>query len=212
MPRAAESEPKRASPSIQATAHEQQVRRQILRGARDCFVRLGITRTSMQDVARAAGVSRGTVYRYFEDREALVREFADWQNQRFRREANERLAHFEHIEEQLAEFAVFMIEYMERGGAAPDRAVRVNSEIHALYTDRNSGSMFTGMIEWIAELLAVARERGQLRPDLDLRLAAEWVARLFTSLASIPGVGFDTGKAEELRHFVRSFAVRGLRD
>lgn len=187
------------------------MRVQILRGARDCFVRVGISRTSMQDVARAAGISRGTVYRYFKDRDAVVRAFADWQNQRFRQEATARLARLEEVEEQLAEFAVFMMEYMERGGADPGRAIRVNSEIHALFLDRHAGSMFTGMIDWIAELLESARVRGQLRRDLQVRLAAEWMARLFTSLASIPGVGFDSGKREELRDFVRAFAVRGLR-
>lgn len=211
MPAPESAEVSAAVEGSAAASHERQVRRQILRGARDCFVRLGITRTSMQDVARAAGVSRGTVYRYFADRETLVREFADWQNRRFRREADARLLAFEQIEEQLAEFAVFMVEYMERGGAAPERAIRINSEIHSLYLDRHGNGMFGGMIDWIAGMLETGRARGQLRPDLDLRLAAEWIARLFVSLASIPGVGFDTGKREELRDFVRSFAVRGLR-
>lgn len=187
------------------------MRRQILRGARDCFVRLGIRHTSMQEVARAAGVSRGTVYRYFADREALVREFALWQSQRFRREAEVRLAPIQQVEAQLAEFAVFMIEYMERGGAGPERAIRVNTEIHALYLAPHPGDMFEGLIDWIAGLLGTARERGQLRPDLELRQAAEWVSRILESLASIPGVSFDTAKRDELREFVRSFVVRGLR-
>ena len=211
MPAAGSRESLEGETNPSAEAHEQRVRRQILRAARDCFVRFGITHTSMLEVARAAGVSRGTVYRYFEDREALVREFADWQNRRFRREADEHLARFERIEEKLAEFAVFMLEYMERGGAPPEHAIRVNTEIHSLYTVEPSGSMFVGLIEWLRGMLATARERGQVRPDLDIGLAAEWVARIYVSLASIPGVGFDVGKPEELREFVRSFVVRGLR-
>ena len=43
----------------------------ILDAAAELFFRQGIAETSMDDVARAAGCSRATVYRYFDDREAL---------------------------------------------------------------------------------------------------------------------------------------------
>ena len=45
----------------------------ILLAARDLLVARGIRRVSMDDVAGAAGVTRVTVYRYFGDRESLVR-------------------------------------------------------------------------------------------------------------------------------------------
>src|ERR1700743_958909 len=44
----------------------------ILKAAERCFSRFGLTKTTMEDIARAAGMSRATVYRYFADREALV--------------------------------------------------------------------------------------------------------------------------------------------
>lgn len=37
-----------------------------------CFERFGITKTTMEDVARAAKMSRATVYRHFSDRESLI--------------------------------------------------------------------------------------------------------------------------------------------
>ena len=37
-----------------------------------CFERFGITKTTMEDVARAARMSRATVYRHFSDRESLI--------------------------------------------------------------------------------------------------------------------------------------------
>jgi len=43
----------------------------ILDAAADTFLRQGVAGTSMDDIARAAGCSRATVYRYFDDREAL---------------------------------------------------------------------------------------------------------------------------------------------
>jgi AcrR family transcriptional regulator len=45
--------------------------RQILEGARDVFLKLGFDGASMGDIARAAGVSKGTLYVYFAGKEQL---------------------------------------------------------------------------------------------------------------------------------------------
>ncbi len=47
----------------------------ILDAAGKCFARQGIARTSIGDIAREAGCSRPTVYRYFSDRDALRQAF-----------------------------------------------------------------------------------------------------------------------------------------
>lgn len=44
----------------------------ILAGALSCFQEVGIQRTSMDDIARAAGVSRITVFRRFDTKDQLV--------------------------------------------------------------------------------------------------------------------------------------------
>jgi len=46
-------------------------RGQILEGARQCFLRLGFDGASMGEIARTAGVSKGTLYVYFPSKEAL---------------------------------------------------------------------------------------------------------------------------------------------
>jgi AcrR family transcriptional regulator len=46
-------------------------RRQILDGARKVFMALGFDGASMGEIARAAGVSKGTLYVYFTDKSAL---------------------------------------------------------------------------------------------------------------------------------------------
>lgn len=61
-------------------------RNHILEAANQCFSQLGIQRTSVQDVARMANVSRGTVYRYFEDRGVLVEAAIEFGAQKFYKE------------------------------------------------------------------------------------------------------------------------------
>src|ERR1051326_809369 len=46
-------------------------RRQILDGARKVFMDLGFDGASMNEIARAAGVSKGTLYVYFTDKSRL---------------------------------------------------------------------------------------------------------------------------------------------
>jgi AcrR family transcriptional regulator len=69
------------SPSLHLVADEDSSkRRQILDGARKVFLDLGFDGASMGEIARAAGVSKGTLYVYFADKsrlfEAIVEEEA----------------------------------------------------------------------------------------------------------------------------------------
>jgi AcrR family transcriptional regulator len=52
-------------------------RRQILDGARKVFLDLGFDGASMGEIARAAGVSKGTLYVYFADKNALFEQIVE---------------------------------------------------------------------------------------------------------------------------------------
>lgn len=54
-----------------ATAEDSAKRRQIVQGARSIFLAQGFDAASMSDIARAAGVSKGTLYVYFANKEQL---------------------------------------------------------------------------------------------------------------------------------------------
>jgi AcrR family transcriptional regulator len=66
--------------SLQLVSEEASKRRQILDGARKVFMDLGFDGASMGEIARSAGVSKGTLYVYFADKnrlfEAIVEEEA----------------------------------------------------------------------------------------------------------------------------------------
>ena len=55
-------------------------RRQILDGARKVFLDLGFDGASMGEIARAAGVSKGTLYVYFADKNALFEAIVEEEN------------------------------------------------------------------------------------------------------------------------------------
>jgi AcrR family transcriptional regulator len=62
---------RRRSRRRQAPSKNVGKRQKIIRGAQEVFLALGFDAASMDDIARAAGVSAGTLYRYFENKEQL---------------------------------------------------------------------------------------------------------------------------------------------
>jgi AcrR family transcriptional regulator len=57
--------------ALPQTAEDNAKRRQIIEGAREAFLERGFDAASMNDIARIAGVSKGTLYVYFQNKEQL---------------------------------------------------------------------------------------------------------------------------------------------
>ena len=64
----------------------------IIESAFDCFRRHGLDKTTVVDIARAADVSRSTVYEYFRDKAAIVEACAEDASQQFYREMAKAMA------------------------------------------------------------------------------------------------------------------------
>ena len=62
----------------------------------------------------------------------------------------------------------------------------------------------------IVPLIFEARERGEVRADLDVERAAEWITRMVFSLAATPSVTFDIEDPEQNAEFIREFLITGL--
>jgi AcrR family transcriptional regulator len=54
-----------------AAGHDTAKRKQIIEGARRVFIEMGFDAASMNDITREAGVSKGTIYVYFANKEEL---------------------------------------------------------------------------------------------------------------------------------------------
>jgi AcrR family transcriptional regulator len=60
-----------------AAGHDPVKRQQIIEGARRVFIEMGFDAASMNDITRAAGVSKGTIYVYFNNKEELFEALID---------------------------------------------------------------------------------------------------------------------------------------
>jgi AcrR family transcriptional regulator len=189
---------------------EPETRERVLRGTYESIARVGIAKTTMDDAARAAGVSRATVYRLFPGgRDELLRETVGWEMTRF----------FLHLGEELGSAPDFGA-FLERAlPFARDELLRHAVLQKVLETEpERLMPLITveqhRVIEYIAAyflpLLVRDQERGLVRPGVDLPRAAEYVARMALSLISSPG-RHDLDDPAAVRRVVHGELLAGLR-
>ena len=78
----------------------------ILDAAAQLFADEGVARPGMEDIARAAGCSRATVYRYFDNKQSLLRAFVHREARDITAQVARELEHLEHPEDIVVESVV----------------------------------------------------------------------------------------------------------
>jgi AcrR family transcriptional regulator len=194
----------------------------ILDAAERCMNRYGLG-VSMRDVATEAGLSRGSLYRYFGDRETLVAAVLERAADRFVARAASRIDRERTIADEISEAVTFVVSSARRlgqgGGSGHGNGERLGPTVAHLPAERATplAAVLVGHPGWVAdrwmafwrERLADARAGGEVRSDLDVDLAAEGVTRLLLSFALVPGVGADIGDRAVAERFVGE-VLRGV--
>ncbi|OBI10417.1 TetR/AcrR family transcriptional regulator [Mycobacterium scrofulaceum] len=185
-------------------------RDQILEAANECFTQLGIQRTSVQDVARKASVSRGTVYRYFEDRNVLIDAAIEFGAQRFYREVASAMAKKNTLAEQVGAMAEtharILLDHRTRNRLMADDAELMRHMISDGDTAVRRSTQF------LEPYVRAARERGEVGTGVDVSAASEWLARIIWSFSTVnEAQTFDMSKPDTVRRYVETFAINGLR-
>ncbi len=87
-------------------------RQQILEGARRCFLAQGFDGTSINDIVKAAGVSKGTVYAYFTSKEKLFETLVYQDRRRQAEQSTMILDDGRPVADVLYDFGVTMVKLM----------------------------------------------------------------------------------------------------
>jgi AcrR family transcriptional regulator len=170
----------------------------VVDGALRAIARFGLTKLTVDDVARESGVSRATLYRYFPSRSAILSAVVETEAERLQRGLDDALADVATLAEALAAVAAY--------GA---RAFVGHEALqHLLATE--PGTVLPHLCFNGADtMLRVAADRVgphlcRFMGPLEARRTAEWLARIVLSYALAPPPGPTEGAVLSV---VREFVI-----
>lgn len=191
------------------SSRAQRTRERIVDAGFELIRRVGIRRLAMEDVADAAGVSRAGLYRHFPNKQALVDEVLESNARRYRRELTSALASKRTLAGKIGAAARF--------GNFPPRDLLLlglsetdPSSLAVLLTAGAHAFLERATRFWEPHVVE-AQQRGEIARFMDARQAAEWIARSFFSLATIPPVTVDHSDPAAVERYARTFILAGLR-
>jgi TetR/AcrR family transcriptional repressor of mexJK operon len=172
---------------------------QVLEGAREIFMRDGFEGASVDDIARAAGVSKATLYSYFSDKRLLFSEVARLECNRQAEEALEVIGTTAPVEVVLREAATRIVQFFVSDfGQQMFRICVAESHRFPELGQRFYESGPNQLRHRMATLLSPYVERGALHID-DMDLAADQFGELCKSnlfVRCLCGVGTEVTEAE----------------
>jgi AcrR family transcriptional regulator len=162
-------------------------RRQILDGARKVFLNLGFDGASMGEIARSAGVSKGTLYVYFADKSRLFEAIVE-EEQLEQGKLAFNLDPARDVETTLREFGRAYIQVLCRpGGGSAVRTVMAIAERMPDVGRRFYEHVLEKTISRLAEYLRVHVKPGDLAID-DCQLAASQFIEMCKATLFLPFV------------------------
>ncbi len=195
-------------PATAATVDRPSARDRLLGATERCLRRSGLRRITMTDVAREAGMSRAWLYRQFPDKSSLVLATLARIDEQFWADAHARVSRAPDLPAQVAE-AVALSREQQPGALLLELQAR-EPEAFAAMMGTGLREMMPGMATFWHSYIVEAKDRGEIRPDIDVARAGEWVMRTVLSLVTVPGHAVDVDDRAGLRRFLDEFLVAGL--
>ena len=182
------------------------LRTRILDAAYEQFCRMGIRRSTMEDVARLAKVSRITVYRRFDTKDTLVEHVV---RREFRRYFDQFLIDIEQADTAADRVVLGFVSSL--------RAIRGNPLIGGLIATEpdllipsmmaDGGQTLATVRQFVADQLRREQRAGNVSVSLDIDLVAEMMVRVSTSFLAIPSAIIDLDDDEQVAAVARRFLV-----
>ena len=180
-------------------------RQRILQATYACVARWGLSKTTLEDAAKEAGLSRATVYRYFPGgREELVNAVVSWQYGQFFARLYEEVQGSSSLEEVLerglpfARQAVLDHEVLQKVLQTEPDVLLPKLTVEA---DRT--------VDLVAAFLEPYVARHGLADGVDLHEAAQFLSRMLLSYMTSPG-HWDLADPDQVATLVRAELLAGV--
>lgn len=183
-------------------------RNRLVDAAEACFTRFGVAKTTLEDIASEAGVSRATVYRYFEGgRDEIILGVVLREGKAFLEALGRRVQREETLGSAIVEGVLYTVS-----------AVRKNEHLALLFAPEVAGhttsiagastALYELTQDFLRPIFEQARAAGQLRDGIIAEDAAEFVLRMILSLLSVAGPRARSQAKE--REFLRTYCAGAI--
>jgi AcrR family transcriptional regulator len=192
---------------VPTEASEDEVGERILEAALECFEEVGIRRTSMDDIARAAGVGRMTVFRRFQGKEKLTEMVLLRVVVQVTELARARFTGARDLATGLTDALVVAVQEL-RDRPLFVKVLRTEPESFVRTLTSDGVSMIGVVRRSVADWLGTSG--GGPLSDEDAELVAEGITRLGVSLILTPDGPIPLYDDEALRAYFARYVVPGI--
>jgi len=148
-------------------------RRDLMDIAIDCFARYGYQGTSIDRIAKAAGVTKGAIYHHFKDKEELLFDAVKTRVGQFERRVASDLTPVDDAAQALQEVTRVCLEHATRSN---HRRFIVTLMVEALDTNARLSAEFRDMMirfrAFLRSIIELGQKRGAFRGDVNAATAA----------------------------------------
>ena len=178
----------------------------ILDAAEQCIRRFGIRRTSMGEVARVGGISRGSIYNHFGDKDSLVEGVFRRRQQLFLNRTEAVLEQESSLVDKLTRSVVEARRDMGEGIFA-SLAETEPETVAMMFLDPR---FYARSVAFWPPHIRLAQEAGEIGAELDVAMATDFIMRLMVSLVMFPHMGVELKTEREVRRYLHQVVARGL--
>lgn len=179
-------------------------RERILDAAESCLARFGLAKTTIEDVAREAQLSRATLYRQFGNRDGLLLAVATRDAERTASAAELFLQDFEDVGSWIVEGMLFCLREIPKRPVLSQFLAPQEFGVASRLILTSERMLDIGN-EILRPMFEPARREGLLQEDLELDSLMEWVLRILMSYLAVPGP--STRTEEDLRQLLRGMLL-----
>ena len=178
----------------------------ILDAGEQCIHRFGIRRTAMGEVARVGKLSRGSIYRYFADKEALVTGVFRRRQVLYLNRTEAALEKLPTLVDKLTHSVVSGRQDMAEGIFA-SLAETEPETVAMMFLEP---SFYKRSVSFWPPHIELAKREGEIGAGIDIETATDFIMRLAVSLVTFPDMGLNLKSRKDIRRYLQQVVSHGL--
>ncbi len=181
-----------------------EIRERIVNAAEECFARFGVGKTTVEDVAAAAGISRATVYRSFAGgRDEVILAVVLRDLRRFLDRLAGRLSGERSVTDAIVEGVVDAVAFVRGEPQVAALLARDAAGHTQAAVAGGARSLLDLCADYVRPHFDAAQRAGSLRADITAEGAVEFLFRIISSMIVMP-------REDDPRGFLRIYVVPAL--